>query len=134
MPKENKIRNEAYIIMARITPSGNDPLGEIASGRLILRGLYLQGMIRQVSRQQDSFRLGGRNNIGTQVDYHPDRERDTQKGQNVAVVLIASIHHHQYKLVLLPVDAHSRIFWRVGLTEVHLTRHVAQYKLFDSTV
>ncbi|KAH7066065.1 heterokaryon incompatibility protein-domain-containing protein [Paraphoma chrysanthemicola] len=113
---------EASVQSINTVAAGDDPLGEITAGQLVLTGLALGGVIVGKDVLDDSsrkisklcIRLDGYA-VGTK--WHPDYQHDLQDG-HVVVVIVARLLHCAYCLVLAPTHPHSLLFKRVGFAEL----------------
>jgi hypothetical protein len=124
---------EVVIVMVETIPAGNDPLGEIASGKLILIGLCLTGMIQHSPIYEDIFEINDSRKTSWDSHFTVDDDHLFHNGQSLTAVLMASTSEYQFYLVLQPVGAKGRIFQRVGRLQIGPTEG-ARYKLFDHAV
>jgi hypothetical protein len=130
-------RAEALVVHAETIPAGDDPLGEIASGKLILRGLCLTGVLQWDSSPLPFFNIPAWENPHWRFLCHMDNMDETQEDRNVTAILMAISSPRNYCcycLVLQPIDAKSRIFRRVGILEIIAYTWVGRYDLFEKTV
>ncbi|KAK1637742.1 heterokaryon incompatibility protein [Colletotrichum phormii] len=84
---------KAVVIAASTTTSINNPLGNMKTAHVTLRGRIIQATLEIVATRRGRFRSYGIKNNGESVDFHPDTrlERfqlgvdDTKKGEDASV-------------------------------------------------
>jgi hypothetical protein len=134
----DKCQAESSIVMAETIPSGDDPLGEITSGKLIIKALCLPGLLYYTTNptQDVALKVNNWDNTSANMWFMPDHALETQEDQHVMLVLIASYIYSGSRcyLVLRPIDEHKRNFERVGLAEEGSDTPHLQCSLFNPTV
>jgi hypothetical protein len=116
---------EALIVQVETIPLGDDPLGGIAFGKLVLRGLCPKRVLYPAQEE-----------IHAQISYYMDEVISEAQENEFVTILIANYFMSQFFLILRLVDAKSRIFRRIGLLRYRRNEdpRAHQYYLFDKTV
>lgn len=110
----NSLKKEIHIISVDTTPAGDDPLGELTTGTLRLRGRSLPGTLRRFSHDVTAlfmeYRTGQLN-----FEWHQDCQLPYRFEQIVTVVVIGSWLKDSFYLVLAETDARRHEYRRLGI-------------------
>jgi hypothetical protein len=124
-PPTSNLQVEALIVHVETIPLGDDPLGGIAFGKLVLRGLCPNPVLYPCWEK-----------IFAQTNHDMDEVISKTQEDEFVTVLIANCNLYQFFLILRLVDAKSRIFRRIGLLRYiwKVKPGTHPYYLFDKTV
>jgi hypothetical protein len=128
---------EASAVRMQTVPAGNDPLGKVIAGTLVIKGLCLPARIENYMKQgadRSALNLLGKKDL-IGLEWYRDHENNDLADQDLTAVLIASNEAHIYFVVLLLKD--GQIYQRVGLAIWHsscMRQSDIRFGMFDSTI